>query len=108
MNTNYTQLEVLLITGTSLTSQNLSKKEESRKNENLSENEKLEEACWNGALQTMLPEIYVQPLNGRAMYLWDIQERESFLELKLGEVPLPIEKQFSITPYSFFSTTSYN
>jgi hypothetical protein len=108
MNPNYTQLEVLLITGTSLTSQNLSKKDEGAGNGNLSDNERLEEACWNGLLQTMLPEVYVQPPSGRSLYLWQIREGLSFLELNLAEVPLPIVKEFSITPQSFFSTITYN
>jgi hypothetical protein len=108
MNLNYTQLEVLLVTGTSLTAQNLSKKDGKSGSDNMSENERLEEACWNGLLQYMLPEIYEKPASGRALYLWQIREGRSFLELNLAEVPLPIDKHFSITPYSFFPTQSFN
>jgi hypothetical protein len=108
MNLNYAQLEVLLITGTSLTAQNLSKKDGDSTNDYLSENERLEEACWNGLLKYILPEIYIEPLSGRSLYLWQIREGRSFLEINLAEVPLPFDKESSIAPYAFFSTKCYN
>lgn len=108
METNYTQLEVLLMTGTTLTSGNLCRKDDSRRDGHLTEKEELEEACWNGLLQTMLPEICLQTAKGGLLYLWQIKEASSFLELDLGEVPAAIDRRFSITPYSFLSTQSYN
>jgi hypothetical protein len=108
MENNYTQLEVLLMTGTTFASGNLCEKEDSRSHRHLTEKEKLEEACWNGLLQTMLPEICSQPAGAGALYLWQIKEAASFLELDLGEVPAHIDSHFSITPHSFLATQDYN
>jgi hypothetical protein len=108
METNYTQLEVLLMTGTTFTSGNLCKKDDSQNDDHLTEKEQLQEACWNGLIQMMLPEICLRSENGEMLYLWQIKEADSFLELELGEVFASIDAHFSITPQLFFSTQSYN
>ncbi len=108
METNYVQQEILLMTGTSFASGNLCPKDESHPGKALSENEKLEEACWNGLLQAMLPEICVQATNGGMLYLWQVKQSESFLELDLGEAPAAFDRRLSIVPYSFLATRSYN
>lgn len=79
-----------------------------RKNNHSSKNEQLEEACWNGLLQTMLPEIFSKPAGANRLYLWEIKATASFLQLDLGEVPAAVESRFSIIPYSFLSIQSYN
>jgi len=108
METNYTQQEILLITGTSFTSGYLCQNDDSPRNNHLTEKERLEEACWNGLLQAMLPEIMLKTANGGLLYLWQIREASSFLELDLSEVPRAVDRQFSIDPYSFLSTQGYS
>jgi hypothetical protein len=108
MKTNYIQQEVLLITGTTFMSGKLCEKDESGANGRLTEQESLEEACWNGLLPMILPEICLQQAGGRNLTLWQVKEASSFLELDLGETPDAIDKQFSIKPYSFLVEQSYN
>ena len=108
MENNYPQLEVLLMTGTTFTSKNLCEKDDSRTQGRLTDKERLEEACWNGLLQTMLPEICSQPPGPGALYLWQIKEAANFLELDLSEAPAIKEGHFSITPHSFLPTQVYN
>jgi hypothetical protein len=108
MKTQYAQMEVLLITGTTFLSRDLCEKDETRQNNHSSENEQLEEACWNGLLQTMLPEIFAEPSGDHRLYLWEVKTAASFLQLDLGEVPAAAESHFSIIPYSFLSTQSFN
>jgi hypothetical protein len=105
---NYTQVEVLLVTGTSFLAGNLTKKAEKPKGRDYSEIEQLQEACWNGMLETMLPEVWVKPSNDGILYLWEVKEAESFLELLLSEIPLPIDGRLSITPHSFLCYQVYN
>ena len=107
METNYTQLEVLLMTGTSFTSGAFCKAD-SQKDETRTKNEQLEEACWEGLVQSMLPEICWQPNDGSILYLWQINEASSFLELELGEVPLSIDRSLSVNPYLFLPGQLYN
>jgi len=109
MRKNYTQLEVLLMTGTTFTSRNLCQKDNARGDDPVTESEKLAEACLNGLLQTILPEPYFKPAKGTGiLYLWQINEAGSFLELELGEIPATIGGYLSITPRLFFSTQSSN
>ena len=49
----------------------------------------------------MLPEIFVQHSVNKKLYLWEIREAVSFIELELGEKYVEFEKEFSIDPYSF-------
>jgi hypothetical protein len=102
------QQEVLLVTGTSFASEELCKKEDPHQNGPLFENERLEEACWNGMIQTRLPEIFLQATGGGMLFLWQVKEATSFLVLDLGEAPADIDNRFSIVPYSFLSTQSYS
>ena len=71
------------------------------KQSNLTEREQLEEACWNGLLQEMIPEICEQTEGNKKLFLWQIKEGNSFIELELGEIPEQKDNHFSIDPYSF-------
>lgn len=104
----YAQLEVLLMTGTTFTSVDLCKKDEDNRNSNSTPNQDLVEACWNGVVQPMLPEIFFQPSNGGVLYLWQVKEGANSLELDLGEVPNDMDSHFSIIPSTFLSTQFYN
>jgi hypothetical protein len=108
METNSTQQEILLIWGTTLTSGFCCKKEDFGGEGSFSEKEELEEACWNGLLPRILPEICKQPANGAILYLWDVREASSFLELELADFPAIIDRHFSIVPYSFLEVQEYN
>jgi hypothetical protein len=108
METQNAQLEVLLITGTTFLSGDLCKKDDPRQDRHSPENNNLEEACWNGVLHTMLPEIFGQPAVDNRLYLWEIKATESFLQLDLGEAPALIDSRFSINASSFLSTQGYN
>ena len=105
---NNIQVEVLLITGTSFLAGNRIKKDNNSTERPLSEIEELQEACWNGLLETMLPEVWIKPPNDGILYVWDIREARQFLEVVLSEVPLPINRRLSITPHSFFPFQVYN
>jgi hypothetical protein len=105
---NYTQVEVLLMTGTNFLAGNWIPKGDDPAARRLSDLEKLQEACWNGPLKTMLPEVWIKPASNGILYLWDIKEARAFLELELSEVPLPFDKRLSITPHSFLAFQEYN
>jgi len=108
METQYAQMEVLLITGTSFLSRDLCEKDDAGKGGQYSENEQLEKACWDGLLQSLLPEVFEQPIRDNHLYLWGVKAAASFLRLELSEAPIAVDSHFSINPYSFLSTQSYN
>ena len=106
MKTNFAQQEILLMTGTSFSSRQWCEKNDQDNQNQLTEKEQLEEACWNGLLQEMLPEIYGKTFGDTKLYLWQIREAVSFIEIELGELPGEKEKYFSIDPYSFLQMQS--
>ena len=95
------QQEILLMTGTRFSSNLFCAKDESQ--DHLSENEKLQEACWNGMVQELLPELR-EEVNNKKLFLWNIVQGDAFLELKFSDRPSAQEdKHFSIDPYTFLS-----
>ncbi|HZE84823.1 MAG TPA: hypothetical protein VE035_10980 [Puia sp.] len=107
MKTTSTQHEILLITGTSFASSLRVLKDDPGK-DRFTEKEQLEEACWNGLLQEMLPEVYTKIDGAGILYLWQIREAAFFLELEIGEFPAEIDKFYSVDPYSFMETKTYS
>ncbi|MEP7277794.1 MAG: hypothetical protein ABI813_04050 [Bacteroidota bacterium] len=101
MKANSTQMEIIILTGTSFSAGQLSDKNEAANKPASSEKEMLTEACWNGMLAQMLPELCEQIPDGKKMYLWEIKEADTFIELELGEFQQDEDKYFSINPYSF-------
>jgi hypothetical protein len=108
MKKNSTQKEILLITGTSFSSKQLCEKNDDGNPKSLSEIEQLEEACWNGLIHEMLPEVFGEPAKTKSLYLWQIREAASFLQLDLSEYPVSKDKYFSLDPYTFLEVQSYN
>jgi hypothetical protein len=108
MANNYVQMEVLLMTGTRFLAGKWVGKDDNVMERNYTEIEQLQEACWNGLVKTMLPEVWIEPPNGRILYLWEVKEAQSFLKLEIGEIPLPIDPRLSLTPCSFLSFQVYN
>ena len=100
MKTNSTQQEILLLTGTTFSKREWIEKISGKKN-NLTEIEQLEEACWNGLLHELLPEIYAHPEGNNKLFLWQIKQGKSFIDLELGDVSEETDKELSIDPYSF-------
>lgn len=99
------QQEILLMTGTRFSSRQCWQKNNTE-NENVpSESEQLQDACWNGLLKEMLPEICHENKN---LYLWQIRENKCGLDIELGELPRELEPFFSIDPYTFLAEQSDN
>ena len=103
MKANSTQLEILILTGTTFSANQLSDKNEAAAKPNRSEQEMLTEACWNGLLPAMLPELCEQIPEGKKIYLWEIKEADAFIELDMGELQEDKDRYFSINPYTFIT-----
>jgi hypothetical protein len=108
MEKKHVQLEVLLMTGTSFATGSCIPNTDNPASRNQSEIQRLQEACWNGLLEAMLPELLITPPNGSTLYLWEVKEAQSFLQLHLSEVPLPVDPRETITPQSFLNFQVYN
>ena len=69
MKTKSTQQEILLMTGTKFSAREWAEKNVEDKNK-LSATEQLEDACWNGLLDEMLPELVQKTAEGKKLFLW--------------------------------------
>lgn len=107
METKSTQQEILLFTNTRFSSRQWLEKDESGKEDKLSPKEKLEEACWNGLIWEILPEICEKP-NDISLTLWEINVANSFFDLKFSDYPKDVEKEFSVDPYKFLQVQGLN
>lgn len=68
--------------------------------------EKIEEACWNGLLEEVLPEIFTMDIYARPLYIWTIREYNSVMEIDMGECPSEKDSFFCIDPYKFLANRS--
>ena len=103
METNFTQQEIMLRTGTGFLSKQFSDTSDQPDCDQLIEKEKLKLACRNGLLSGMLPEIFEQHSVNRKVYLWEMLEGSLFIELKSEKAHTELEMEFSIDPYSFLA-----
>ena len=108
METNSTQQEILLMTGTTFSQRQWSENVDPDEAKHRTEKEQLEEACWNGMLKEMLPEIVTKPEAGKNIYLWQIREGGSWLQLEFSQFPQTIDGYFSIDPDAFMAEKSFN
>jgi hypothetical protein len=106
METNSTQLEILLLTGTSFAARQCCEKDDFGNPNPLSPVDQLQAACWNGLLPEMLPEVMEE--TPKQLYLWQVYETASFLELELGEKPEEKDRHYSLDPYSFMTEEHLN
>jgi len=105
MKTKNIKQEILLFTRTTFSQREWCEKDASNKESFFFSHEQLENACWNGLLSEMFPEII--PL-GKKLFLWQINAGESFFSIELGKQPNPVERVFSIDPYLFMETINNN
>lgn len=102
MERNSTKQEILLLKGNSFAARQYHRINDEGKPNNMSPSEQLEEACWNGLIHELIPELNQLAGDENKLYLWQVRESNAFLELDLGEDnTLMKENHFSIDPYSF-------
>ncbi|MEO6839115.1 MAG: hypothetical protein ABI185_12060 [Ginsengibacter sp.] len=101
------QQEILIMTGTSFSSR-LYCQDIGINNKIYTETEHLQEACWNGLLPAMLPEICEWAFQNKTLYLWQVKENRSCIEIDIAEAPSMMERIYSIDPYAFLSVKLMN
>jgi hypothetical protein len=102
------QQEILLVTNSTLSKRQLCETGTRNSIKHLSETEQLEEACWNGLLHEILPEVIEKSSAGNQLPLWQIRHGTSLLEIELGD-PIPFFKgECSINPHNFLKKIFWN
>ena len=103
-----TQQEVLLVTNSGFASRQYCEKDGNEHAKNLPQPEKLKEACWNGLLKEILPELFYMSGPDARLYLWQMRECQHMLALEMAEEPCDIDFHASIDPYCFMEMQGYS
>ncbi len=107
MEPNAAQQEILLHTETNFAHRRWADKDVPD-SADLSAQEQLEKACWDGLVKDLIPELDITLKANRKLWLWQIHQTQSFLALDFYEVPGPKENEVSIDPYLFMSRIKNN
>lgn len=94
--------EILIAHSSDFFSRAFFMKERASQFENMPPKEQLAEACWNGVLRDILPEITTD------LHLNQINEGNKFLNVCLGEEGESHSVSFSINPYYFLNHSRKN
>lgn len=101
MKRNFKQQEVLLVTKSRFAKRICIGIEKDGNNGSTSLDQ-LTEACWNGLLFEILPELLENSTEGKELYLWHVRQGESFLHAEYSEEAFStIDHFMSIDPYFF-------
>jgi hypothetical protein len=103
MKPNTAQLEILMLTNTSVSKRQLAEKKGETCRNILSPTEELEKQCWAGLLSELLPEVitpFGQPQNN---YIWSIIAESNFIRISLGPYPQPMISRTALEPHVFLA-----
>lgn len=109
MKRNNNQQEILLLATSGFSTRELCDKANyESSSRGLSSIDQLAEACWSGLLHEMIPEIITSSESGNNLYIWQIHQSATSLQIQLSDVPMVVEPAFSIDPQIFLSGISSN
>lgn len=100
--------EVVLVTKSGFASRQYAEKTNTGKNNQNNQEEQLKEACWNGMLKDMMPELFFMFTPDTKLYLWQMRECQNMLTLEMSEKPAELDYYASIDPYCFMEVQEYN
>lgn len=98
--------EVLLFTGTSFSKSQLCEKSQSPGKELPGSSEQLQKACWAGMLFEMLPGL--AEISPAKTFVWEVIPSKTFIRVKSGTAPGPVENETSIDPYFLLPVKNFN
>ena len=107
MKPNHAGREVLLFINTTFSHKQFCRKENDG-HPSKTRREQLEEACWEGVLPELLPEVVTYTLCNKKIFTWQIIPGNSFLYITYGDVPIQMDNWYSINPHGFIYIQPYN
>ncbi|MEO6407086.1 MAG: hypothetical protein ABIY51_04910 [Ferruginibacter sp.] len=99
----YVNQEMLLRPASSMFNKEWCANETGNDSKKLSQQEQLVQLCWNGMLPTMLPEICELSSQGKNLTIWEINETQNLVDLRMGETDIFMNDEWSINPYVVMS-----
>jgi len=99
--------EVVIVSGTEFTNREHYRNYQTN-HHNSHQHLSLKEACWNGQLKEMMPEIFNDFSKDTTLFLWHMKECNNIFTMELAESPNQIDFSKSIDPYLFMELQEYN
>jgi len=103
---NTVQQEILLVANSSLSRKTFCEKDPTESDQS-SSMEQLAEACWNGMLKELLPDLLLS-VKGKTLFMWQVNCANNFLHVDLCERPKFSNREQSVDPYIFLNHRCFN
>lgn len=100
--------EILLNSNSSFFKRDYCEQNAKPQQKKLSQKERVANMCWNGLLRELLPEICDTDVHEKPLTLWEINETQHLLDLRLGEADENLNDGYSINPYVYLTLMEYN
>ncbi|HMK27440.1 MAG TPA: hypothetical protein VK483_15515 [Chitinophagaceae bacterium] len=107
MNPQNINQEILLFIGTSFANRKLCDTE-NKEARSITTHEKLENACWDGLLGELLPDLAGATRSKAEGIIWKIITADNFLCINMGAYNKPVMGESSIDPYCFITSLNIN
>lgn len=95
------------MTNTKFSAREYADKNENQPSKNKIEHNKLAEACWNGIIPSMLPELF-EGANYKPFIMWQLEECNHLLYMQIGEENIVADAAFTIHPFVFADNVNQN
>lgn len=104
MNNSENQQEIVLLTNSRFANKEL---QQNSGDPQGNSKQKLEEACWDGLLINLLPELLKLNQHSR-INLWNIDVANNFLDLQFSRAPKKLEESTCLNPHIFLQHQKVN
>lgn len=106
MKEKYIQQEIIFFVNNKFSQNLLCEKKENKDKPAASAREQMADACWNGLVGQLLPEISIKVEN-KPLTIWEVQEAKHSIVLQLGTLTV-VDSQDSINPYRLLTKARFN
>ncbi|HAN65541.1 MAG TPA: hypothetical protein DCQ34_04365 [Chitinophagaceae bacterium] len=103
-----TQQEIILVSASRFASRHYCEKDRMDQSSRQTGEERFREACWNGLLKEILPEVFIMSGQDPELFLWQMREAQHILALEMASYPTEVSRHRSIDPYYFLDVQGYN
>lgn len=103
-----TQQEIIMVNGTGFAKRQYAEKKPSQAINHKSQPDQFKQACWNGDLKEIMPELFFMFPSDVKLFMWQMRDCENIFTMEMSEEPTELDFYASIDPYCFMEVQEYN
>jgi hypothetical protein len=100
--------EIIIVSASGFANREYCEKKPEIQGKKPEKNASLKEACWNGELKNLLPELFLPFSSDAKLFLWQMRECKNTVTMEFAERPVDLDFTTSIDPYCFMELQEYN